>query len=80
MDGKKFAENLEKRTHKFVVRIIRFSTTLANTPEGQVIPKQITESGTSVGTNYRKADRSRSQADFRNKIKICESEAIETQY
>lgn len=41
---------------------------------------QITKSGTSVGANYREANRSRSKADFRNRIKICESEASETVY
>lgn len=41
---------------------------------------QITKSGTSGGANYREANRARSKADFINKIKICESEASETQY
>ena len=40
----------------------------------------MTKAGTSVGANYREANRARSRADFRNKIKICESEASETQY
>jgi four helix bundle protein len=56
------------------------STKLPNTPEGRAIRIQITKSGTSVGANYREANRSRSKRDFRNKIKICESEASETQY
>ena len=41
---------------------------------------QLTKCGTSVGANYREANRSRSKADFKNKITICESEASETQY
>jgi four helix bundle protein len=45
-----------------------------------VIRNQITKSGTSIGANYREANRSRSRADFKNKIKICEIEASETQY
>jgi four helix bundle protein len=45
-----------------------------------VIRNQITKSGTSVGANYREANRIRSRAYFKNKIKICESEASETQY
>lgn len=45
-----------------------------------MIKNQITKAGTSIGANYREANRSRSNADFRNKIKICESEASETQY
>jgi four helix bundle protein len=40
----------------------------------------MTKSGTSIGANYREANRARSRADFRNKIKICESESSETKY
>jgi four helix bundle protein len=80
MKNKEFAENLEQRTKKFAVRIIRLSATLPNTPEGMAVRNQITKSGTSVGANYREANRARSRADFKNKIKICESEASETQY
>ena len=53
---------------------------MPNTPESLVIRAQITKSGTSIGANYREANRARSRADFKNKIKICESEASETQY
>lgn len=62
------------------MRIINLSTILPNTPEGKVIRNQITKAGTSVGANYREANRARSKADFKNKIAICESEASETQY
>ena len=41
---------------------------------------QITKAGTSVGANYREANRARSRSDFKNRIAICESEASETQY
>ena len=80
MDIKEFSKELEKRTLKFAVMIIRLSTTLPNTPEARVVRNQITKCGTSVGANYREANRSRSKADFKNKIAICESEASETQY
>ena len=80
MNTKKFAKDLEKRTRQFAVEIIKLSTTMPITPEGKVIRNQITKSGTSIGANYREANRSRSKADFKNKIKICESEASETQY
>jgi four helix bundle protein len=52
MDNIEFSKELEKRTRKFAVRIIRLSTVLPNTPEGRVIRSQITKSGTSVGANY----------------------------
>ena len=79
-NNKEFAKELEKRTREFAVRIIRLSRSLPNTPEGRTVRTQITKSGTSVGANYRESNRARSKADFKNKIKICESEASETQY
>lgn len=79
-DVKKFAKELEKRTKVFAVHIIKISRKVPNTPEGRVLRNQLTKSGTSIGANYREANRARSKADFRNKIRICESEASETQY
>ena len=80
MDNKEFARKLEKRTKKFALQIIRLSAKLPNTPEARVVRNQITKAGTSIGANYREANRARSKADFRNKIDICESEASEAQY
>ena len=80
MDNKQFAEGLETRTVKFAIRSVRLSAKLPNTPEGKVVRNQITKAGTSVGANYREANRARSRADFKNKISICESESSETQY
>ena len=80
MENKEFSEKLEKRTRDFAVRILRLSAKLPNTPEGRVVRNQIIKSGTSVGANYREANRARSRADFVNKIKICEGEASETQF
>ena len=80
LDNKEFGRKLEKRTREFAVRIIRLSAKLPNTPEGKVVRNQLTKAGTSIGANYREANRARSKADFRNKISICESEASETQY
>ena len=80
MDNREFSKQLESRTKKFAISIIRLSTSLPLTPEGKVIRYQVTKSGSSIGANYREANRSRSKADFKNKIKICESEASETAY
>ena len=80
MDNIEFSKQLEKRTRIFAVRIIRRSSTLPNTPEGMVVRNAMTKAGTSIGANYREANRARSRRDFKNKIKICESEASETQY
>jgi four helix bundle protein len=79
-DVREFSKGLEKRTLKFAIRIIKLSTQLPNTAEGRVVKNQITKAGTSIGANYREANRARSRADFKNKIAICTSEASETQY
>jgi len=80
MENKEFAGKLEIRTREFGVSVIRLSVKLPDSSEGRVIKNQLTKSGTSVGANYREANRSRSKADFKNKISICASEANETLY
>jgi four helix bundle protein len=80
MENKEFAKQLENRTKEFAISIIQLSSSLPKTEEGKVIKNQITKSGTSIGANYREANRSRSKADFINKIRLCESEASETKY
>jgi len=78
MENIEFGKELEKRTKKFAVSILKLSGKLPNSIEGKVIRNQISKSGTSVGANYREANRSRSKADFSNKIRISEAEASET--
>jgi len=80
MENREFGKNLENRTKRFAISVIKLSASLPNTTEGKVLRNQFTKSGTSIGANYREANRSRSKADFYNKIKICESESSETSY
>ncbi len=80
MDNKEFSKVLENRTRCFAIQIIKLSSLMPYTPECKVIRNQITKSGTSIGANYREANRARSKADFINKIRICEGEANETIY
>jgi four helix bundle protein len=80
MENKEFSKKLEVRTKAFAIRIIKLSATLPNTVEGKIVRNQMTKAGTSIGANYREANLARSRADFKNKIKICESEASETGY
>ncbi|MFQ5965266.1 MAG: four helix bundle protein [Candidatus Scalinduaceae bacterium] len=48
------------------MKVIRLSVNLPNTPEGRVVRNQITKSGTSIGANYREANRARSKPDSGN--------------
>lgn len=80
MKNKEFSEKLEKRTKEFAIKIIKMSSLLPDKPEYRVIRNQITKSGTSIGANYREANRSRSKKEFINRIRICEGESSETLY
>ncbi len=75
-DGK----DLKFRTKSFALRIIKMYSKLPKTNEAQVIGKQVLRSGTSVGANYREANRSRSDAEFVAKIGDCLKELDETEY
>ena len=69
MENKEFAKKLEKRTLEFAIAIIKLSARLPNSPEGRVVRTQITKAGTSIGANYREANRARSKADADYKVK-----------
>jgi four helix bundle protein len=71
---------LEKRTKKFAVSVIRFVQDLPKNKVTDVLGYQLLKSGTSVGANYREANRAQSRADFVHKIGIVEKEIAETQY
>jgi four helix bundle protein len=72
-------KDLAPRTKEFARRIIRLYVALpkSNTV-AQVLGKQSFRSGTSVGANYREANRARSKAEFISKIGDCLKEADET--
>jgi four helix bundle protein len=68
---------LETRTKQFALRVIAFVGTLPQTKTGAVIEYQLVKAGTSVGANYREANRAESRADFIHKIGIVEKECSE---
>jgi four helix bundle protein len=73
-------KELEKCTKQFALRIIAFAATLPFGKIGDVIRYQLVKAGTSVGANYREANRAESRNDFIHKIGIVEKEASESQY
>jgi four helix bundle protein len=72
--------DLEDRTKRFATDVVRFCSTLNGKPEIRIISNQLVRAGTSVGANYRAACRSKSKADFINKLSIVEEEADESEY
>ena len=71
---------LEDRTKKFAVAIVRLVRTFPRTVDGIGIGRQLLYSGTSIGANYREANRAESRKDFIHKVGVAEKEASETQY
>ena len=57
MENKDFGKLMEDRTINFAVKIIKLSTSLSNSIEDKVIRNQIVKSGTSIGANYREANK-----------------------
>ena len=49
--------DLKKRTKKFALRVIHLVESLPRTRTADVIGRQLLRSGTSVGANYRSANR-----------------------
>jgi len=73
-------KDLERRTKRFSLAVIKFTAALPRTREADVLSRQLLRSATSIGANYREANRGVSRADFVNKIGIVQKEASETQY
>jgi len=72
------ARELQNRTKKFALRIIKGFSRLPKAEEARVLGRQFLRSGTSVAANYRAACRARSAADFISKISTVAEEADET--
>jgi len=71
---------LEGRTKRFSLELISALKGLPKGYLGEVIGRQLLKSGTSIGANYREANRANSKADFTHKVNLAEKEAAETLY
>ena len=69
---------LQDRTKRFAVSIIRFFSQLPKTEVARTIGRQLLRSGTSVAANYRAVCRARSSPDFVSKISVVLEETDET--
>ena len=71
---------LEGRTLRFAVTMLRFAETLPATAAARVVTSQMLRSATAVGANYREANRAESKADFVHKVALALKEVAETEY
>ncbi len=73
-------ENLQSRTKRFSVAIVKFVQSLPSTYIAREIGRQLLRSGMSVGSNTRAAYRARSNKEFISKLGIVIEEADESAY
>ena len=73
-------KELQDRTKKFNVDIIKFCSDFPKNAAGFEIAKQLIRAAGSVGANYRATVRAKSDADFIYKIEIVLEEADECHY
>lgn len=76
----RIGSELEARTLKFAVAMLRFAETLSNTTGARIVTSQMLRAATAVGANYREANRAESKADFVHKVALALKEAAETEY
>ena len=75
-----FKKKLEERTANFAVAVFRYLDQLPGCVSSRVIAFQLGKSASSVGANYREANRAESAEDFEHKLGITLKECSETFY
>jgi four helix bundle protein len=69
---------LQERTKKFALRVIKMVGALPRNMTADVLGRQTLRSGTSVAANYREACRARTKAEMISKLAQVEQELDET--
>ena len=80
MSPLEFKKWLETRTRTFSVAVFKALDALPRRSSTQVISNQLGRSASSIGANYREANRAESGDDFRHKLSIALKEANESLY
>lgn len=75
-----FKKKLECRTADFAVSVFRCLDTLPPSNSSRIVAFQLGKSASSIGANYREANRAESADDFIHKIGVALKECAETSY
>ena len=79
-NGRMKHQNLQDRTRKFALSVIKFTEKLPHDDTSRTIGRQLLRSGISVGANYRATCRAKSEADFISKMSTVLEEADESAF
>ncbi|MFA5318321.1 MAG: four helix bundle protein [Patescibacteria group bacterium] len=77
MEGKNY-EDIDERTFKFAVRVVKMTMKLPSNPPSWVIGKQVIRSSTSINSNIVHAKVGVSRKDFTHYYRVALKEAEET--
>ena len=80
MSKLEFRTWLEDRTRAFSVAVLKAMDALPRKLSTKVVANQLGRSASSIGANYREANRAESGDDFRHKLSIALKEANESLY
>ena len=80
IDPVEFKNLLERRTKDFAVVTFKLLDALPKKNSVRVVVYQLGKSASSVGANYREANRAESRDDFVHKLQIALKEASESAY
>lgn len=78
--NEEFKTELELRTKEFAAAVFRLLVSFPHAVLTKVVSCQLGKSASSIGANYREANRAESLDDFVHKISIVTKEANETVY
>jgi four helix bundle protein len=73
-------KDLEVRTRRFALAVIRFTQRLPRGPAPEVMGRQLLRSGAGIGALDREAARAETRRDFVHKVTLSAKEAAETEY
>jgi len=71
---------LESRTKRFAIAVFKYLDSMDSTLANRIIGNQLGRSASSIGANYREANRAESKEDFVHKLGITLKESAETEY
>ena len=80
MTNLEFKTQWERRTKEFAVAAVKYVDAVPKKNSTRVIAYQLGKSASSIGANYREANRGESREDFGHKLQIALKEAAETCY
>ncbi|MBI2813963.1 MAG: four helix bundle protein [Opitutae bacterium] len=80
MENRAGKNDPEERTLAFSVAVVRFVSAPDRTEVSKAMARQLLRSATSIGANYREANRAESRDDFIHKTGIAQKEAAEADY